>query len=123
MMTLEVLRDTYAVCRLEKLPDVDLGAEMMALTVTPHEISLVCPQQKAPDGAVVECGWRVMRVAGMLDFSLVGILAKIAGILADAGISIFVISTYNTDYILVKENALPHAMAALETEGYAIAVS
>lgn len=117
-MTLEILADTYAVCKLKDIKDIDLTGEFMALTVTAHEISLVCPVRRAPDGCISEGGWRAMRIAGTLDFSLVGILAKIAGIVADAGISIFAISTYDTDYILVKESAVQHAATALEAAGY-----
>ncbi len=122
-MTLEVLGDTYAVCKLENTEHIDFNGEMTALTVTAHEISLVCAAHKVPKGCVAEFGWRAIRVVGTLDFSLVGILAKISGVLANAGISIFVVSTYDTDYILTKENALPDAVAALKAEGYAFAAS
>ena len=122
-MTLDVLADTYAVCKLKDTKGIELTGELMALTATTDEISLVCAEQKVPNGCVAERGWRALRIAGTLDFSLVGILAKIADVLANAGISLFVISTYDTDYILVKEQALPDAVAALKAKGYMFAAS
>ena len=72
--------------------------------------------------AVLQCerGWRALKICGVLDFALVGILAKISSLLANAGISIFAVSTYNTDYILIKESHLQKAAAALRTNGYQI---
>ena len=74
-----------------------------------------------PDNTVIrEDGWRAFRVCGTLDFSLIGILARIAGILADNGISIFAISTYNTDYILTKEEGFDKALSVLREKGWPI---
>ena len=82
---------------------------------------LVCPETDLP-AAVLQCerGWRALKICGVLDFALVGILAKISSLLANAGISIFAVSTYNTDYIFIKESHLQKAAAALRTNGYQI---
>ena len=84
-------------------------------------MSLVCPETDLP-AAVLQCerGRRALKICGVLDFALVGILAKISSLLANAGISIFAVSTYNTDYILIKESHLQKAAAALRTNGYQI---
>ena len=82
---------------------------------------MVCKTEDAPEDAVErEDGWRAFRIAGVLDFSLVGILSKISGILAGEGIGIFAVSTYNTDYILVREEDFDRALNALEARGYGI---
>lgn len=88
---------------------------------TAEELSLVCPETDLP-AAVLQCerGWRALKICDVLDFALVGILAKISSLLANAGISIFAVSTYNTDYILIKESHLQKAAAALRTNGYQI---
>lgn len=82
---------------------------------TDKECSLVCPEEAIPSSVLArEDGWRAMRIEGVLDFSLVGILAKLADTLAEQKIPIFVISTFNTDYVLVKQKDLPAAIQALE---------
>jgi hypothetical protein len=91
---------------------------LVSLTRTDDETSLVCPVGDVPTGAtLVEPGWAAMRVAGQLDFALVGILAKLAGTLADAGVSIFAISTYDTDYLLVRTAQLELAVGSLRQAG------
>ena len=121
-MTLEVLEGRFSVCRLEDFSRVDWQAEPCFAARTEEEFSLVCPEGRVPDNALVrDDGWRAMRVAGMLDFSLVGILSGISGTLAGAGVSLFAASTYNTDYILVKEEKLEAALAALTAAGYSVA--
>ena len=91
----------------------------MPLTVeTDREISLVCETEDVPAGAVERVdGWKAFRVCGTLDFSLVGILSELSGILASNGIGLFAVSTYDTDYILVKEADLDRALAALAKAG------
>jgi uncharacterized protein len=83
-----------------------------------NELSLVIPQEQVQSGWKVEPGWRCIQVLGTLDFSLVGILSHLSGVLADAGISIFALSTYDTDYLLIKEDSLTRARAALTQSGY-----
>ena len=88
---------------------------------TDEEISLVCKTQDAPPGASArEDGWRGFRVRGVLDFSLIGVLSKLSGVLAAHGIGLFAVSTYNTDYILVKEENWERALSALISEGYTV---
>jgi hypothetical protein len=88
--------------------------------LTPDELSLVVPEAFAPDGAAIEAGWRALRVAGTLDFSLTGVLASLAAPLAQAGVSIFAVSTYDTDYLLVRESGLAAALVALRGAGHTI---
>lgn len=120
-MTLTLLPDRFAVCQLPDLHEADLSQPFTFLSITDEEISLVCPEQNVPVSALkVEAGWRAFRICGTLDFSLTGILAGIAGVLKDAGISLFALSTYNTDYVLVKDSTLKAAVDALGAGGYQI---
>jgi hypothetical protein len=123
-LTLTLAPDRLAVCRLAPdapIPPLPLGSALVALTLTPDELSLVLPEASAPEGAKIEAGWRALRVAGSLDFSLTGVLASLAEPLARAEVSIFAISTYDTDYLLVRESALATALAALRAAGHTIA--
>lgn len=116
-MNLELLPGTFAVCQLSSPDAIDLRP-FTFLSVTDDEISLVCPEQNAPAALHTEPGWRALRVCGTLDFSLTGVLSTMASALSEAGISIFAVSTYNTDYVLVKEHMLSRAIAALKSAGY-----
>jgi len=100
------------------LPD----GEFVSLTMIGGEVSLVCEEGKAPKGCIMECGWRALRIKGPLDFSLVGILANVSGVLAQAEVSIFAVSTYETDYVLVKQDSLEQAIKSLEAHGHTISV-
>ena len=121
-MTLERLDPRLSICKLGGLPEELPDAELCFLAKTDKEISLVCPEELVPAGAYIrDDGWRAFRISGQLDFSLIGILSKISGILADAGIGIFAVSTYDTDYVLVKEEAFGRALEALEAGGYTVA--
>lgn len=106
---LRVLDGELAVCRLaaDAQPPHIPGAELFAVTRTRDELSVVCPVGDAPAGAAVERGWRALGVLGPLDFALTGVLAGIAVPLADAGVSIFAVSAYDTDYVLVRAEILP----------------
>ncbi len=117
-MKLELLKKDYAVCRLQskQLPD----GEFTSLTVSCGEISLVCEEEHVPDSCAAEKGWRGLRVCGVLDFSLIGILAGLTGTLARAGVSVFAVSTYDTDYLFVKKDSLEAAVQALKAAGYEI---
>lgn len=120
MLTLTTLPTPLAVCRRspnEPIPAWALLGDFFSITRTADELSIVCPQARVPAHAQAERGWRALKVAGPLDFALTGILAGLAGALAQAGISIFAISTYDTDYVLVKEEALEPACAALRAAG------
>ena len=88
---------------------------------TDEELSLVCKTEDIPDHTIkCDSGWKGFRIQGILDFSLIGILSKISGILAENEIGIFVVSTYNTDYILVKEHNFEKALSVLAAEGYQV---
>lgn len=117
---LEILPGHYAVCRLRPeaaIPDWAVG-DVVSITRTATELSIVCQQQSVPDDVQAEGNWRCLRVAGKLDFSLVGVLANLTGLLADAGVSVFVFSTFDTDYLLVAKSDLDPALAALTDGGH-----
>lgn len=116
-MILELFPQAYTVCQVEKLPE--RLPKICFVAKTDKELSLVCPTESVPEETTVqEDGWRCFRIAGVLDFSLVGILAGLSGILAEARVGIFAVSTYDTDYILVKQTELGRAQEALEKRGY-----
>jgi hypothetical protein len=122
-LTLTLLPDTLAVCRLDAAAAIPTWANQQsffALTRTTDELSVICQQASVPGGVMCEPDWRALKVAGPLGFSMVGVLAGIAGSLAKARISLFAVSTFDTDYILVKSADLNGAIAALETTGYTI---
>ena len=117
-MRLEKLRYDLSVCQVKDLADVD---DFLFLAKTDKELSVVCETAKVPENTINrEDGWTAFRVEGSLEFSLVGILADLSHCLADAGISIFAVSTYDTDYILVKKDNWDKAKSALLNAGYEI---
>ena len=120
-LELEVLPDRLAISRLDPaqgLPEVDLGDGFLSLTFTDDEISVVCEEAHTPADGECSRGWRCLRVNGPLDFELVGVLASVLRALADAGISIFAISTYETDHILVRAEYLDQAVQSLRDAGH-----
>ena len=120
-MKLKILPQDFSICKLNSLKSVDLTDEYFFLARTDEEISLVCSSDRVPsDVEVCEPGWRCFRIEGTLDFALVGILARISSLLADQGISIFAVSTYNTDYVLTKAEQFEQATAVLKEEGWEI---
>ncbi len=120
-MTLILLPYAFDVCQIKSLESVDFSREFVFLAKTDEELSLVCETALAPPDCVKrEPGWRAFKIEGVLDFSMVGVLAEISGLLARAGISIFAVSTYNTDYIFVKDNKLEKALDALENGGFSL---
>jgi hypothetical protein len=120
-LTLEFLEKDLTVCKVEKGSSIDYTDGLCFIGNTDEELSLVCETEKAPENTIErEDGWRVFRIIGILDFSLTGILSKIAKVLADRKIGIFAVSTYNTDYILVKEENFELALNVLEAEGYSV---
>ena len=119
MLSIEILPQRLSVCKVEHLAGFDFSAGLCFVAVTDRELSLVCESERVPDSPLArEDGWRAMRVIGTLDFSLTGILSRIATVLADARVGIFAVSTYNTDYVLVKEENLDRAREALAAAGY-----
>lgn len=121
MKTLAVVAGRYAVCRLHAADRLPAPAgPFWSLTRAGDELSLVCAEEHAPLGARFEAGWALLRVEGPLDFSLTGVLRDIAAPLADAGISIFAVSTFDTDYILVRAESLFAAVSALRRSGFTV---
>jgi hypothetical protein len=122
-LILSVLPDTFALCRLNnnaQIPEWALAGKFFSITRTLDELSIVCPQDHVPEEIQCEKGWRCLKVEGRLDLSLTGILASLAVPLAQAGISIFAVSTYETDYILVKEIVLEKVVAVLIQAGHQV---
>lgn len=121
VQAVEALEPVFSVCRVEDYSGVNLDRSFCFTGRTDEEKSLVCPTDQVPENTVSrEDGWRAFRICGELDFSLIGVLARISGILADHRIGIFAISTFNTDYILMKEENFEKAMSALKNAGYRV---
>lgn len=120
-MELKKLGYDLSICKVEAITDIDMTADFLFIGKTDEEISLVCKTIDAPDTVIErDDGWKGFRIQGVLDFSLIGILSKISGILAENNIGIFAVSTFNTDYILVKAENFERALCALSAEGYII---
>ena len=120
-MRIEVLEQEFTVCKVADYSGVDLEGEFLFTGCTDGERSLVCPTTAVPSNTVSrEDGWRAFRVSGTLDLSLVGVLRGIADVLADIGVPVFVVSTYDTDYVLVKEGFLDRSLDALSAAGYGV---
>lgn len=120
-MNLKILATPLSVIQVPDLTELDLTCSPLFLAYTDDELSVVLPTEKVPAKTInQEDDWRALKIVGVLDFSLVGILAKIATLLAHHDISIFAISTYNTDYILVKKNNFANAIQVLSQNNYTI---
>jgi hypothetical protein len=100
-----------------------VGGTLNSVTRSADETSIVCDATVVPPDVTVESNWRAIKVEGPLDFGLAGVLLSVAQPLANAGVSIFALSTYDTDYVLVKEAALPKAIVALSSAGHRIGSS
>ena len=123
MKNMELKRIEYklTVCKVADISEIDWMADFYFVGKTDEEISLVCKTEDTPDKTTErDDGWRGFRIQGVLDFSLIGILSKLSGILADNHIGVFAVSTYNTDYILVKEENLERALEVLASKGYTL---
>jgi hypothetical protein len=122
-LNLTVVDGIFAVCRLgaeAPIPSWATAGSFFSITRTADELSVVCGQDAVPEGVVGERGWRCLRVAGTMPFSVVGVLASLAAPLAEAGISVFAVSTFDTDYLLVKEKDLTAALDTLRRQGHAV---
>lgn len=120
---LVLLEPAYAVCRLsadEAVPDWAHQGSLCSITRTPRELSIVCEQDFVPPGVQSETGWRCLMIEGPLAFTEVGILSSLTAPLAASGISVFAISTYDTDILLVKEASLEQALSSLRNEDFRI---
>ncbi len=126
-LKLKVLDDDLCICRLEpsaRIPAWITTGTFFSITRTEEELSIVCSRNTMSEDTgsqmVCEKEWKCIKVEGPLDLSLIGILAHLSSALADAGISIFAISTYDTDYLLVKEKELENAIIVLISHGYSV---
>lgn len=121
-MTLDVMAGSYAICRLDAdapLPDWAARA-FSSITRTADELSIVCALDDVPAGVPAQRGYRGLAVRGPLDFSLIGIVAQLSAALAAASISIFVVSTHDTDYLFVRDADLDRAVASLRGAGHTV---
>lgn len=122
-LTLALLEERFAVCQLpsgEKIPAWATAGSLFSVTQTATELSIVCEAAQVPADVKRETGWRCLRVEGTLDFSLTGVLASLVAPLADARISVFTLSTFDTDYLLIKEEHLAAALHTLRACGHHI---
>ena len=120
-MRLQIIEGKFSVCKVENLRAVNFNVPWLFVGKTDAEISVVCLTADVPHATLArEDGWRALRVAEPKDFGLTGVLAGISTVLAQAGISIFAVSTFDTDYILIKAENLGLAQTALEAGGYTI---
>lgn len=120
-MEIKALEHDFSICKVEDYSGVNLDSEYCFVGKTDKEKSLVCITGEVPDNATdQDDGWKAFRIQGILDFSLVGILSKITALLAENNIGIFAISTYNTDYILTKQENFQKALDILSDKGYKI---
>ncbi|HEX9068263.1 MAG TPA: ACT domain-containing protein [Ktedonobacterales bacterium] len=122
-LRLAVLPDLYAVCRLDAsaaVPDWTQVGAFTSVTRTPQELSIVCQSASVPTEVTALRDWRCLRVEGPLDFALTGVMAALASPLAEAGVSIFTLATYDTDYLLVRAAQLAQAIAALVAAGHTV---
>ena len=120
-MELKKMPYRLTVCKVADISAVDINADFYFIGKTDEEFSLVCRTEDTPSLTIErDDGWRGFRIQGILDFSLIGILSKLSGILAEHKIGIFAVSTYNTDYILVKEENFERALNVSASEGYSV---
>lgn len=119
-LTIVVLPGRFAICRLDANADVPQWArgDVVSVTRTSDELSVVCPEVRVPAQIPSSRNWRCLKVAGALDLSMIGVLAELTGLLAEESISVFVLSTFDTDYLLVKETDIDAAIAALSAGGH-----
>ena len=121
MMEIKKIDHNFSVCQVEDYSLVNLNSEYSFIGKTDEEKSLVCITDEVPANVIQQDdGWKAFRIQGVLNFSLIGILAKIAAALADNGISIFAVSTYHTDSVLMKKENYQKALDVLKALGYMI---
>ncbi len=120
-MEIKIINQDFSICKVQDLSEVDYSDEFCFIGKTDEELSLVCSTNRVPKN-VIECdnGWKAFRIQGVLDFSLIGIVSKISTLLAENKIGIFAVYTYNTDYILTKEENFEISIKVLEHNGYII---
>ena len=127
LMNLILLKDTYSIYKFrdeQNLPDWICSSEFYSITRTSEEVSVVASQvDLISSGIISNRNWRILKIAGTLDFCLTGIIARITAILAKEAIPVFIVSSYDTDYILVKQNDLDNSIRSLSENGYFISVN
>lgn len=122
-LTLSLLDGRFAVCRLapgDEIPAWAVSGAFTSITRTRDELSVVCAEGAVPEGIRCEGGWRVFQIEGPLDFGMTGILASVAVPLAEAGVSVFALSTFDTDYVMVREESVERSFAALVAAGHRV---
>jgi len=122
-LVFSLLPGALAVCRLDAasaVPAWAAGGPFVSVTRTADELSVICPEDTVPAGIVAATGWRCLKLEGPFDFSETGLVASFASRLADDGISLMVVCTYDTDYLLVRDSDLDRAIECLEKDGYRI---
>ena len=122
-LSLKLLRERMAVCRFEPsapLPDWIDRPGFYSITRTAEELSVVCGEERVPSGTESETGWRCFQLLGPFGFSEIGIISSLTRPLAKSGVSVFVISTFDTDYLMVKEKDLATAVDTLKVQGYRV---
>lgn len=122
-LVLSVLEERLAVCRLDRgaeVPAWAVTAAFYSVTRTPDELSIVCPERHVPSETKCERGWRALKLEGPFDLALTGILVSVAAPLAEAGVGVFAIATYDTDYVLVRESQLELAGSVLSERGHVV---
>ena len=122
-LRLSLLVGHMSVCRLEptsEVPDWAITGGLFSITRTTDELSVVCPEGDALEGVRCEGGWRVLKLEGPFEFSEVGVLASVTVPLAEASVGVFAFSTFDTDYVMVKDEQLESAVAALRGRGHEV---
>lgn len=120
-MDIKIIPADFSICKVENYEGININDEFCFIGKTDEEKSLCCQTESVPYNVTDrDDGWKAFRIEGVLDFSLIGILSKISGLLAEEKIGIFAVSTYNTDYIFVKQENLDRAINVLEDAGYNI---
>ena len=123
MLTLSLLPETLAICRLERdalIPSWAQASSFFSMTRTENELSIVCPQECVPEGTRCNTDWKCFRIEGPIEFSAVGVLASFVEPLAKANVSVFVICTFETDYLMVKKKDVGRAARGLSSAGHRI---
>ena len=120
-MELKVIKGNFTICKVEDMSGINFESEYCFFERTDEELSLICKEEDVPQNVTIrEDGWNCIRIQGILDFSLIGILSKILTVLAENKIGIATISTYNTDYVFTKKENFEKALNVLEKAGYEI---
>jgi hypothetical protein len=125
-LTLSILPDKLAICRLPPNAMVPIwasGGVLLSITRTADELSIVCPEAGVPEDVLADRGWRCFKVEGPLALSLTGVLASLLNPLAEARINIFALSTFDTDYLLVKEDKVSRAAEILIQAGHRLSTA